>query len=107
MQKSKKLRKGEQIKGIIFNLGNEPAKVFLQNEIQIGRNRSDDIRLYDKSVSSKQSRIYYLNDTWMIEDLQSENGTYLNDQRILKPTTLKENDIVRCGKIELRITFQN
>jgi pSer/pThr/pTyr-binding forkhead associated (FHA) protein len=96
----------EQIKGIVINLEGEPAKCFNQNEIRIGGDLHNDLQLCDDSVSSKHSRIFISSGQWMIEDLQSENGTYLNDQRISASTLLKENDIIRCGKSKIRINFR-
>jgi pSer/pThr/pTyr-binding forkhead associated (FHA) protein len=105
LQQSNHLKEDEQIKNIILNLEGEPAKYFAQNEILIGKDPQNDLQLIDKTVSNKQSRIFFSSDQWMIEDSQSENGTYLNDQRILIPTPLKENDLIRFGNTEIRITF--
>ncbi|MGC8960785.1 MAG: FHA domain-containing protein [Chloroflexia bacterium] len=36
-------------------------------------------------------------DQFVVWDLASKNGTFVNDQRIRAPTPLKENDTVRVG----------
>jgi pSer/pThr/pTyr-binding forkhead associated (FHA) protein len=41
----------------------------------------------------------------MVEDSQSTNGTFLNNEKILSPTALVEDDILRCGKINVRVSF--
>jgi pSer/pThr/pTyr-binding forkhead associated (FHA) protein len=106
MLQSNHLKEDEPIRNIILNFEGEPAKCFAQKEILIGRDPQNHLQLIDKNISNKQSRIFYSSDKWMIEDSQSENGTYLNNQRILSPTPLEENDIVRFGKTEIKITFQ-
>jgi pSer/pThr/pTyr-binding forkhead associated (FHA) protein len=42
----------------------------------------------------------------MVEDSASTNGTFLNDERIISQTALVENDVIRCGKIMVRVAFQ-
>jgi len=74
-------------------------------QIFIGRDTSCEFYLDNATVSSKHSRIYYHHNQWWIEDLKSSNGTTLNEQPIIIPTVLTENDKIRCGEVEIDITF--
>jgi len=60
---------------------------------------------YDSGVSRRHARIAVINEATYVEDLESANGTFINDQR-LQPRTphrLKENDELRLGSLILRV----
>jgi transcriptional regulator with AAA-type ATPase domain len=55
------------------------------------------IRVPSRSMSSMHARLYRSGATWMIEDLQSRNGTYLNGARVsVEP--VRDGDIVELGR---------
>lgn len=56
-------------------------------------------------VSRQHARLLRKGDGWVIEDLRSTNGTYVNDQPVppSQPAPLKGGDSVRCG--QLLLTF--
>lgn len=62
----------------------------------IGRS-SEQIQLSDDSASRRHAEIRPDNGSWLLVDLHSSNGTYLNGQRILGPTLLKHGDQIRVG----------
>ncbi len=57
-------------------------------------------------VSRRHARITYRDDQYWIEDLNSVNLTYLNNQRLApdRPTHLKDGDLIRVGR--LLLTFR-
>ena len=67
--------------------------------ITLGRAASNTVVLDDEFVSSHHARVY--RDTrsgqWAIEDLNSTNGTVVNQQRISRPTILPARIPVRIG----------
>jgi PAS domain-containing protein len=72
-----------------------------QNEIFIGRSRDNLIQIVEPSISRRHARIFRRNDRYFIEDLQSQNGTYLNGHPIgqgFQPE-LKEGDFIALGNI--------
>ena len=75
-------------------------------EVLLGRDPQNDLQLQDETISARHARIFFSNNHWMLEDSLSTNGTYLNDEKILSPTALVENDIIRCGKIIIKVAFQ-
>ena len=75
-------------KGRTYQTPDEPAV--------IGRS-SDHIQLTDNSTSRRHAEIRPANDAWILVDLHSSNGTYLNGQRIVAPTELKHGDQIKVG----------
>ncbi|MFE3201311.1 FHA domain-containing protein [Embleya sp. NPDC059237] len=74
-------------------------------QITIGRAHDSTIVLDDDYASSRHARIYPAPDgSWVVEDLGSTNGTYLDRTRLTGPTPVPLGAPIRIGKtvIELR-----
>lgn len=56
-----------------------------------------DFLLPDPSVSRQHAELSFRDGQWLICDLNSSNGTYVNEQRIGRPTLLRNQDQIRCG----------
>ncbi|MEZ0064118.1 pSer/pThr/pTyr-binding forkhead associated (FHA) protein [Streptacidiphilus sp. MAP12-20] len=81
--------------------------VALQGQtITLGRAHDSTIVLDDDYASSRHARIYpdQSAGAWVVEDLNSTNGTYLDSMRLTSPTPLQPGSAVRIGRtvIELR-----
>nr|BFD83805.1 antibiotic biosynthesis regulator FhaB [Streptomyces sp. Xyl84] len=80
--------------------------VALQGQtITLGRAHDSTIVLDDDYASSRHARIYPdQNGQWIVEDLGSTNGTYLDRSRLTTPTPIPLGAPIRIGKtvIELR-----
>jgi pSer/pThr/pTyr-binding forkhead associated (FHA) protein len=84
--------------GKIFPLG--PSNI-------IGRSmESCEIALNDSFLSQQHARLEMRDDTWVIEDLRSTNGTFVNGIEVRNATTLEEGDVIRFGRLELRLVKQ-
>jgi pSer/pThr/pTyr-binding forkhead associated (FHA) protein len=85
----------------------EGDKTFpLRETFTIGRDAQNDLALPDDSkVSQQHARIRQEGDTYVVEDLQSTNGTFLEreseETRITAPQPLRPNDVIRVGSTEL------
>lgn len=67
--------------------------------ITIGRDPSNDIILNDKFVSRQHAKLTEMaNGQIMLADLQSSNGTYVNDQRITE-VILNPKDVIKCANV--------
>ncbi len=67
----------------------------------IGRGEDSDIRIEDNSVSRRHARIYPNQDGYLVEDLQSTNGTFVNDEPVsVQP--LNNGDYLRTGNCIFR-----
>ncbi|MEH6823592.1 MAG: FHA domain-containing protein [Motiliproteus sp.] len=67
----------------------------------IGRSHGSNIQLLERSVSGRHAEIFQQGGGWAIRDMNSRNGTYLNDKRITT-SALIDGDILRMGRVELR-----
>lgn len=68
------------------------------SEIIIGRDASNLIAINDAEVSRKHAKLTQQNSTFVIQDLGSTNGTFINGQRITTPQELKPGDTVTLGE---------
>lgn len=70
------------------------------SEYLVGRHRDNSIVLPDPGISSFHARIYLGSDGYVIEDLKSRNGTWLNGTRVYH-ATLAHGDKVHLGATDL------
>jgi len=68
--------------------------------ITIGRNDSNDIVIDNLAVSGKHARIDSVSATFIITDLESTNGTFVNEE-FISSHGLRDNDVILIGKHEL------
>lgn len=72
---------------------------------RVGRTKDNELALQDKSVSRRHAEIHrYSNGNFVIFDVDSLNGVYVNDEKI-KKKKLEEGDIVEIGDVILRFTL--
>ncbi len=69
----------------------------------IGSAPDADIKLRDSAISGKHASLRYKDEKFTITDLDSTNGTFLNDRTDpIAREELKDNDIVRMGEVRLK-----
>ena len=73
----------------------------VRDEITIGRNDGNTIRLTERNVSRQHARLLKLNGSFVVEDLGSYNGVRLNGRRIEGDVTLNDGDRLLIGDYEL------
>jgi hypothetical protein len=80
--------------------GPNPGEVFplTKNEIYIGRDVNNDIAVSDQEVSRKHARLVMQAGGYVLEDLGSTNGTYVNGQRLMGPHVLRSGETVMLGE---------
>ena len=76
-----------------------------KDKITIGRLESSDIYINNPAVSKRHARIIKDHDNYLVEDLKSTNGIYLNKTRITKGY-LKDNDVIAIGKHKLLVNIE-
>lgn len=81
------------------------SRRFAQPEITIGRDPSCDMPIANSTISAHHARLAYHHHQWWVEDQQSTNGTFLNQERIQTPTVIVSGDELRCGQVTLSVTF--
>ncbi|MBB1252419.1 FHA domain-containing protein FhaB/FipA [Streptomyces alkaliterrae] len=99
-------RRGAPTKLVVSEGSLTGTTVALQGQtITLGRAHDSTIVLDDDYASSRHARIYPDRDgQWIVEDLGSTNGTYLDRTRLTTPTPIPPGAPIRIGKtvIELR-----
>jgi pSer/pThr/pTyr-binding forkhead associated (FHA) protein len=71
------------------------------DDVVIGRAVENDIVITSKRVSREHARLRHESWKVILEDLESTNGTFLNDERILSPVELRDGDHITVGDVTL------
>ena len=83
------------LQGTIVPLGNV--------QITIGRAPDSTLIIDDDYASSRHARVYPSEGSWVVEDLGSTNGTWIDRTRITTPTVLPVGAPLRVGRTTLQI----
>jgi len=75
--------------------------------LSIGRSGDADIRIEDRYASGLHARIYPRAGRYFLEDMNSTNGTLLNDASVTGEELLASGDRVRIGDTEFRFEPQD
>ena len=87
-----------------MHAGPTPGKTFdLEGtSATIGREANNEVVINDPEISRKHSKLSFQGGTWVIEDLGSTNGTFVNETRLSGPHPLRLGDVIGLGeKIKL------
>jgi pSer/pThr/pTyr-binding forkhead associated (FHA) protein len=88
---------------VIYANGVKPRTVGMRTNMVIGRAPECELALDDTYVSQQHARIFGKDDTWFVEDLGSTNGTYVNEQKLAVPATVRAGDRIRVGQTTLEL----
>jgi pSer/pThr/pTyr-binding forkhead associated (FHA) protein len=69
----------------------------------IGRVEDNTFPIPQPSVSSHHCEIYLRGNDVVVKDLNSTNGTFINNQQITTESVLKPGQILRLGQVEIRL----
>ncbi|HEX5098423.1 MAG TPA: FHA domain-containing protein [Polyangiaceae bacterium] len=83
--------------------GTERREVFETSEVSVGRVQGNHIVLPKGNVSKRHARLLYRDGRFIVTDLNSTNGTYVNRRRIAQATIVREGDRIYVGDFVLRI----
>ncbi|MBO0877475.1 MAG: FHA domain-containing protein [Pseudonocardia sp.] len=72
-------------------------------QITLGRANDATLVLNDDYASSRHARIFPQDGQWIVEDLGSTNGTYLDRQKLTRPTPVRVGAPIRIGKTVLEL----
>lgn len=72
-------------------------------QITVGRANDATLVLNDDYASSRHARLYPQDGQWVVEDLGSTNGTYLDRQKVTQPTPVPVGVPIRIGKTVLEL----
>jgi len=83
--------------------GRKTVVPFVREEITIGRQEGNTIRLTERNVSRRHARLMRQNGHVVVEDLGSSNGTRINGERISGQSTVKDGDLIQIGDYDLAL----
>jgi pSer/pThr/pTyr-binding forkhead associated (FHA) protein len=72
-------------------------------QITIGRADDATLVLTDDYASTRHARLFPQDEQWLVEDLGSTNGTYLDRQKVTEPTPVPIGVPIRIGKTVLEL----
>lgn len=69
----------------------------------IGRGMDAEVALNDTFLSTHHARLELRGDEWILQDLKSTNGTFVNGFEVRDPTIVNDGDVVRIGRVEMKL----
>jgi pSer/pThr/pTyr-binding forkhead associated (FHA) protein len=76
-----------------------------ESAVTVGRRESCDIQVDNPEVSRQHAYITWNGTRYVVEDLDSANGTFVNEERISGPHILENGDLLRLGQ-QVELAFQ-
>lgn len=70
---------------------------------EIGRQK-ETLPLADEMISRQHARIFYRTGRWLIEDLGSANGTFIDGMEVSRPMPVFSGNQIRCGETTLEFS---
>ena len=85
---------------LVMHKGPNPGKIFelVQDELTIGRDITNRIVINDAEISRKHARLTLQSGAYVIEDLGSTNGTFVDSQRLIGPHMLRPGETIMLGE---------
>ena len=71
----------------------------------LGRDPVCDFQIKNETVSARHARLSYHHKQWWIEDLNSTNGTFLNEEPLYTATVIVSGDEIRCGQVDILVSI--
>ena len=90
---------------LVMKIGGKEVKTVASDkgELTIGRNPDNDILIDNLAVSDRHARIIRGADGYVLQDLDSTNGTFVNEKKI-NQVALQKNDTIDIGKHLIEVT---
>lgn len=101
--------RGASVVGHLIVVDSGPSSILpgtsfnLEPQTTIGRGPTNTIQLPDSFISAENTRLWYRNGTWFVQDAGSTNGTYLNNQPAREALPAKPGDIIQVGFIRFKL----
>lgn len=93
---------------LVMRSGPSVGKVYPleKNELFVGRDLSNEVVINDPEISRRHSRLYMQGNSFVVEDLGSTNGTFVNGQRLMGPYMLRPGDVITFGE-RMSLVFES
>ena len=76
-------------------------KTLGEKSLTIGRDAEAGIQILDRSASRFHAEIFPVGGMFFVRDLDSKNGTFINEDRLTDEELLRESDVIKIGTTEL------
>ncbi len=87
---------------LVVTAGHGRGQTFdLRGEVRLGRDRANAIVLSDGKVSRHHIRLDPIRGTYILSDLGSANGTFVNGVRVTQPVRLRDGDLINLGDTQM------
>jgi len=83
--------------------GRKTVVPFARDEITVGRQEGNTIRLTERNVSRRHARLLKQDEQVVVEDLGSYNGIRVNGEKIAGQVEIKDGDLIQIGDYDLAI----
>jgi len=85
---------------LIMRSGPTPGASFILegDQLTIGRDATNEIVINDAEISRRHARLTFQGGKYVLEDLGSTNGTFVNGQRLAGPRVLKAGEVISFGE---------
>lgn len=84
--------------------GMRPGEIIALQELNsVGRSSDNTIALEDDFISNAHALLSFRQRQWWVEDLQSTNGTAVNQQAVSRPTLVASGDLIQFGRVTFRL----
>lgn len=85
---------------LVMRSGPSSGKIFPleKAELFVGRDLNNDIVINDPEVSRRHARLFLQGNSYVLEDLGSTNGTFINGQRLASPYPLQHGEMITFGE---------
>jgi pSer/pThr/pTyr-binding forkhead associated (FHA) protein len=85
-------------------INDEPVEnQYVKPEIILGRDPDCDFTIPDETISLRHCKLSFHHKQWWAKDLNSTNGSFINDALIDSPIIITDGDELRLGKISIII----
>jgi pSer/pThr/pTyr-binding forkhead associated (FHA) protein len=88
---------------LVIRSGAGAGKVFPleKSEMHVGRDVTNELVISDEKVSRRHARLYTEGDQYVVEDLGSTNGTFINGARLSGPHLLRVGEQITFGETSI------
>lgn len=81
----------------------EGSVIIIRGDITIGRSEENSIVLSEPFVSGKHAQLFIKNNDLFIEDLNSTNGVFVDDERVEGKMKLLPDDEIKIGSVIFKV----
>src|SRR3978361_656307 len=82
--------------------GAERREVFDKDDIHVGRVQGNDLMLPKGNVSKRHAKLAFRDGRFVVTDLKSTNGTYVNGRKLTSSAVVRQGDKIYVGDFVLR-----